>query len=119
MLKALQDPSQYNKYKRSRSRITLKQSDATRERTEPILVLNEAFCAEKDVGSASRFRINADGVDWGIFKSSGLIVSTGTGSTGWLYSSRQVTANQLSEIQKMLGSNYDEGINKQLAHDIS
>ena len=40
-------------------------------------VLNELFCAEKDVGSASRFRISPDGADWGIFKSSGLIVSTG------------------------------------------
>jgi|LakMenEpi03Aug12_release.lakeMendotaPanAssembly.Ray.scaffolds.fasta_scaffold511271_2 NAD kinase len=88
---------EYMTYKRSRSKITLGQKEKI-TRPEPILCLNEAFCAEKDVGSASRFRIAPDDQDWGIFKSSGLIVSTGTGSTGWLFSSRQVTASQLGEI---------------------
>jgi len=48
------------------------------------LVLNEVFAAEKDVASASRYRLVPDGKDLGMFKSSGLIVSTGSGSSGWL-----------------------------------
>lgn len=40
----------------------------------------------------------------GVFKSSGLIVSTGTGSTGWLLAARQLTVKQLGEVQKLIGS---------------
>ena len=58
------------------------------EEEEKMLALNEIFVAEKDVSSASRYCIMKDGHDLGVFKSSGLIVSTGTGSTGWLYSAR-------------------------------
>ena len=46
-------------------------------------------------------------------------MSTGTGSTGWLYSGRQVTASQLGEIQQIMGSSCDEAINSQLAYEIS
>lgn len=63
-----------------------------------MLSLNEIFVAEKDVSSASRYCVMKDGHDLGVFKSSGLIVSTGTGSTGWLYSARQCTVDQLVEI---------------------
>ena len=53
-----------------------------------MLVLNEVFSAERDVSSASRYHIHKDGSDLGVFKSSGLIVSTGTGSSGWLHAAR-------------------------------
>lgn len=66
---------------------------------QKVLTLNEVFCAEKEVSSASRYCIIKDGLDLGVFKSSGLIVSTGTGSTGWLYGARQLTVAQLDEIQ--------------------
>ena len=62
-----------------------------RQDEQRALCLNEVFCAEEDVSSASRYCIQKDGVDMGVFKSSGLIVSTGTGSSGWLYSARQLT----------------------------
>lgn len=75
---------------------------------EKALCLNEAFCAEADVASASRYRITKDGHDLGVFKSSGLIVSTGTGSSGWLYASRQFTTEQLSQIQALLGSLHND-----------
>lgn len=58
------------------------------EEGKKVFVLNEAFIAERDGTSMSRYRLGADGRDLGVFKSSGLIVSTGTGSTGWLYASR-------------------------------
>ena len=57
-----------------------------------MLTLNEIFTAEKKVSEVSRYRIEKDGEDIGVFKSSGLIVSTGTGSSGWLYGVRQITA---------------------------
>ncbi len=52
------------------------------------LCLNEVFLAERDVASASRYRLVTDGQNLGMFKSSGLLVSTGVGSTGWLYAAR-------------------------------
>jgi len=52
------------------------------------LCLNEVFAAEKDVSCTSMYRVNVDGRDMGKFKSSGIIVATGTGSSGWLYSAR-------------------------------
>lgn len=63
-----------------------------------LLCLNEVFCAEKKVSEVSRYCIEKDGEDIGVFKSSGLIISTGTGSSGWLYGVRQITAQQLEEI---------------------
>lgn len=52
------------------------------------LCLNEVFIAEHEVASASRYRLVPDGENLGLFKSSGLIVSTGTGSQAWLYNAR-------------------------------
>ena len=52
------------------------------------LCLNEVFAAEKDVSCTSMYRITVDGRDMGKFKSSGIIIATGTGSSGWLYSAR-------------------------------
>ena len=61
-----------------------------------------------------------DNVDLGVFKSSGLIVSTGTGSTGWLYAARQITSQQLADIQETLGTlNLDDSVNERLAKEIS
>ena len=48
--------------------------------------------AEADVGQTSHYRLIIDGLDVGKFKSSGLIVSTGTGSTGWLHSANKYWA---------------------------
>jgi NAD kinase len=58
---------------------------------EKKLVLNEVFAAEKDVCQTSMYKVIVDGRDMGKFKSSGIIISTGTGSSGWLFSARQIT----------------------------
>lgn len=50
--------------------------------------MNEVFVAEKDVAQTSIYKLVVDDKDMGKFKSSGLIISTGTGSSGWLYSAR-------------------------------
>lgn len=52
------------------------------------MCLNEIFAAEKDVSCTSMYKLVIDGKDMGKFKSSGIIISTGTGSSGWLYSAR-------------------------------
>lgn len=53
-----------------------------------VLCLNDILVAEHDIASASRYRLVSDKHNLGLFKSSGLIVATGTGSTGWLYTAR-------------------------------
>lgn len=65
--------------------------------------LNEVFAAEKDVSTTSMYRLEVDGKDMGRFKSSGVIIATGTGSTGWLYSARQVTYHDIEMVQKIIG----------------
>lgn len=67
------------------------------------LCLNEVFAAEKDVSCTSMYKLVVDGKDMGKFKSSGILVSTGTGSSGWLYSARQITPNDVEIVQSMLG----------------
>jgi NAD kinase len=44
------------------------------------------------------YRMLVDDKDMGKFKSSGVIISTGTGSSGWLYSARQITPQEVSII---------------------
>lgn len=39
----------------------------------------------------------------GKFKSSGIIISTGTGSTGWLYSARRITDIDVKRAMTQLG----------------
>ena len=97
ILESMEDDLSVQFEKRSRILFEkVKQND--KEQDCKILCLNEAFCAEKDVSSASRYHIVKDNIDLGVFKSSGLIVSTGTGSTGWLYAARQITSQQLADI---------------------
>jgi len=72
------------------------------------LSLNEVFAAEKDVSSTSSFRLTVDGKDIGKFKSSGIIMSTGTGSSGWLYSARMISKEEIMGIQQCLGLKINE-----------
>jgi hypothetical protein len=65
--------------------------------------------AEKDVASASRYRIQPVKLDLGMFKSSGLLVSTGTGSSAWLYAARQLNGSKISQIMEKLGAEWQSG----------
>ena len=71
---------------------------------EPVnkLMLNELFLAEKDVSKTATYTVHADGADVGRFRSSGILVSTGTGSSGWLYGAKRVTVNNVLDIAKEL-----------------
>ena len=66
-------------------------------------MLNEIFAAEEDVGKTSVYKLNVDGRDMGKFKSSGVIISTGTGSSGWLLSARRITQHDVRTILNHLG----------------
>ena len=69
--------------------------------------MNEVFAAEKDVSSTSMYRVVVDDKDMGKFKSSGIIIATGTGSSGWLYSARSISSHVVAKIQQFLG-NYED-----------
>ena len=49
-----------------------------------------------------------DGEDLGRFNSSGIIVSTGTGSSGWLYGARRITNTSIQYIAQELLKLYND-----------
>jgi NAD kinase len=71
---------------------------------ENFVVLNEVMVCEKDASHVSMYRLNVDNRDLGKFKSSGIIIATGTGSTGWLYSAKQITPYQVNHFKRVIGS---------------
>jgi len=66
--------------------------------------LNEIFVAEDAVSKTSVFKLGADKQFLGKFKSSGLIISTGTGSTGWLYSAMRMSEIDVRRALEQLGA---------------
>ena len=66
------------------------------------LALNEIFLAEKDASKTSWCNLEVDGFDHGSIRSSGVMASTGTGSSGWLYGAKRVTANNIKGIASEL-----------------
>ena len=66
-------------------------------------VLNEVMTAERDPSQLSIYRLNVNGRDLGKFRSSGILIATGTGSTGWLYSAKAIGADRVTHIKKALG----------------
>ena len=49
------------------------------------------------------YRLTVDNRELGKFRSSGIIIATGTGSTGWLYSAKSITAKQVNQLKKVIG----------------
>ena len=87
-----------------RQRLNFKLQNPYTGETTNKLVLNEIFTAEKDTGKTSIYKIIVDGADLGKFKSSGIIISTGTGSSAWLFSARRITQSDVRTILNYLGS---------------
>ena len=56
------------------------------------------------MSQTSKFKLAVDDNYLGKFKSSGLIISTGTGSTGWLYSAKRFTAIDVERALRCLGA---------------
>ncbi len=67
------------------------------------LVLNEVFAGETDISFTSMFRLKVDGKELGKFKSSGILLSTGTGSSGWLYSAKMISKETVMAVQGNFG----------------
>ena len=59
--------------------------------------------SERDVSQVSLYRLMVDGRDLGKFKSSGILISSGTGSTGWLYSAKHVSPQQVNHFKRLTG----------------
>ena len=72
------------------------------------MVLNEVMASERDVSQVSVYRLNVNEKDLGKFKSSGIIIATGTGSTGWLYAAKQISAGQVSQLKRLIGMKLPE-----------
>jgi hypothetical protein len=62
------------------------------------------MASEKDASQVSMYRLLVDNRDLGKFKSSGIIIATGTGSTGWLYSAKQITPYQVNHFKRIIGN---------------
>ena len=82
--------------------------------------LNEIFVAEENVSQTSIFRLNIDGDFVGKFKSSGLLIATGTGSTGWLYSAKRFTELDVKRALSNLGAHGEpEAVAQHIAQTLS
>lgn len=64
------------------------------------MFLNEIFFAEKDASKISTYRLISNNKEIGKFRSSGVIISAGTGSSGWLYGAKRITGHKVKEIAK-------------------
>lgn len=106
--------SKYNYYYRTRALLEIDCPMQCLKKQK--LCLNEIFAAEKDVSNTSMYKLIIDGKDMGKFKSSGIIISTGTGSSAWLYSARQITAHDIEIVQKLLGSVHKNDLVSQHGH---
>ena len=68
------------------------------------IVVNEIMVSEDDASSVSVYRLRVNDKDLGKFRSSGILVATGTGSTGWLHSSKQISANDIHLFREFIES---------------
>lgn len=68
----------------------------------------------------SYFGLSLDNGAWTKVKSSGLCVSTGTGSTSWHISINRITEQSVAEVLKLLGmSHRDPGLVKQVTDEFN
>lgn len=73
----------------------------------PFLALNEVFIGESVTSRVSLLRLQIDDGQWTHTKSSGLCVTTGTGSTSWHYSINCLRTHSVLELMKILGEDFN------------
>jgi len=99
-----------------RQRLLFEMDNAVTGTTHKQYSLNEIFVAEENVSQTSIFRLKVDDEFAGKFKSSGLIIATGTGSTGWLYSAKRFTELDVTRALSNLGAHSEpEAVSQHLA----
>ena len=54
--------------------------------------------AEKNASKTSMYQLKADKINMGKIRSSGIIISTGSGSSGWLYGAKRVTNRNVNDV---------------------
>ncbi|CAG9135993.1 unnamed protein product [Plutella xylostella] len=72
----------------------------------PFLALNEVFIGESVTSRVSLLRLQIDRGQWTHTKSSGLCVTTGTGSTSWHFSINCLRSHSVLELMKTLSSEF-------------
>ncbi|KAF9803985.1 hypothetical protein SFRURICE_019181 [Spodoptera frugiperda] len=72
----------------------------------PFLALNEVFIGESVTSRVSLLRLQIDNGAWSHTKSSGLCVTTGTGSTSWHFRYVVYSASTVQELMKILHEEY-------------
>jgi len=104
-----------------KQRIMLEKKDSeTNKSIKKTYALNEVFVSERNVGASSIYRLKADGQYIGKFKSSGLLMCTGTGSTGWLQSAKRTTdGDVLAGLDHLGFSREGEAVVHGIALDLS
>lgn len=99
--------------------IPLSLMDVTSE-VVPVLALNEVYMGESLSSRVSYFGLSLDGGAWTKVKSSGLCVSTGTGSTSWHLSINRITEQSVEELVKLLGTScQDPGLVKRVTDEFN
>lgn len=73
----------------------------------PFLALNEVFIGESVTSRVSQLQLKIDESDWTHTKSSGLCVTTGTGSTSWHYSINCLRTHSVLEVMKILSQEFN------------
>ncbi|CAK1593296.1 unnamed protein product [Parnassius mnemosyne] len=73
----------------------------------PFLALNEVFIGESVTSRVSLLRLQIDNGQWTHTKSSGLCVTTGTGSTSWHFSINCLRTHSVLELMKILNEEFD------------
>ncbi|XP_031770279.1 NAD kinase 2, mitochondrial [Galleria mellonella] len=80
----------------------------------PFLALNEVFIGESVTSRVSLLRLQIDNGQWTQTKSSGLCVTTGTGSTSWHFSINCLRTHSVLELMKILSSEFDVKVDTRL-----
>eukprot|EP00127_Corallochytrium_limacisporum_P000409 Clim_evm104s11 gene=Clim_evmTU104s11 len=92
---------------RQRIRVTLIDGDSSPFEV-PVKALNDIFIAEMDPSKSSYYELTVDGNESDKQKSSGIVVSTGTGSTAWLYNVARIEPDDVQRVLRLAGA--DDGI---------
>ncbi|KAJ8707140.1 hypothetical protein PYW08_011274 [Mythimna loreyi] len=80
----------------------------------PFLALNEVFIGESVTSRVSLLRLQIDNGEWSHTKSSGLCVTTGTGSTSWHFSINCLRTQSVQELMRILSDQFGVQIDTSL-----
>lgn len=97
------DLHEYNVAQIKPKKVTKGSEEKTENRILPYLALNEVFIGEMLSARVSHLHLRIDNSDVSVkTKSSGLCVSTGTGSTSWLTSMNRLSPNNVNDLIQII-----------------